>query len=644
VLAILLGAFSIAEAGAVPYDLGGTGNWTGSSTWNPAIDGGPTATDTISITNPGAERTVTINGTAGLTYTVAGFSYNTTWTTIFRNNNSGSKQLLISGDLIKNGTGELKFLQTANNSYLDITILGNLSLNSGTLSFGTGSNGMGAVQVSGSSTVSSGATLNLGLHYATGSTFNFGTTTLEGTLHLGAAESVLGGAHKTVSFNTLNGSGSISVGQDISNERTTTLEFTQGAGVTGSFSGSITDATNLRYALRANGGGRQILSGELSYQGGTMINAGSLLQFGGKENGESGVGSGYIEIRDGTLENGGSILGLGHDSGLFTRQASSATATGAILVRNYGGFAAYHRDQTVILTNSGGNPDLSWGSADFLVEALVLSHSSATHTLTLASNLALGSGSRTVLVHNGAAAIDGALSGVLSGNSGALIKAGAGTLAMSGANTYANGTTLTAGRLLVDNESGSATGSGTVSLAQGAILGGGNATASRGFIAGQVVSAGTGSVLEPGLDGVGILTLSGGLDASAGATFRFDLGLTGDRIDLGNLIGSSMEEGLVFEFNAQTGIGNGQVYELLRFSGATGLEYSDLSLGMITPWIALDTSYGTGGFLIDSQSGTLSARFMVVPEPFTGGLVLFGLGAYAACTRLRRKRKEAPAR
>jgi fibronectin-binding autotransporter adhesin len=91
------------------------------------------------------------------------------------------------------------------------------------------------------------------------------------------------------------------------------------------------------------------------------------------------------------------------------------------------------------------------------------------------------------------------LSGVLSG-SGGLVKQANGDLNLSGANTYSGGTTVLAGRLLVNNTTGSGTGTGDV-VVQGGLLGG------NGTIGGsvQVQSGGT---LSPG-NSPGHLTILG---------------------------------------------------------------------------------------------------------------------------------------
>lgn len=109
----------------------------------------------------------------------------------------------------------------------------------------------------------------------------------------------------------------------------------------------------------------------------------------------------------------------------------------------------------------------------------------------------LSGGARAFNVGNGTNAVD--LSIDVPITNGALIKSGAGTMRFTSANTYANGTTLSAGRLFVNNSSGSGTGNGGVAV-NGGILGG------TGTIAG-VVTVNSGGTISPGTS-IGTLTLN----------------------------------------------------------------------------------------------------------------------------------------
>jgi autotransporter-associated beta strand protein len=118
------------------------------------------------------------------------------------------------------------------------------------------------------------------------------------------------------------------------------------------------------------------------------------------------------------------------------------------------------------------------------------------------------------------------LSGVISGTGGNLVKDGGGTLKLTAANTYDSGTTVTLGRLLVSNTSGSGTGSGAVDVDAGTL--GGTGVIKPSGIAGVTVDSG--AVLSPG-ESIGTLTLDGFdttgtmLTLATGATIFAELNL-----------------------------------------------------------------------------------------------------------------------
>ncbi|MGA2443220.1 MAG: autotransporter-associated beta strand repeat-containing protein, partial [Tepidisphaeraceae bacterium] len=148
----------------------------------------------------------------------------------------------------------------------------------------------------------------------------------------------------------------------------------------------------------------------------------------------------------------------------------------------------------------------------------------------LSNNLTNGrtldiSGSGNLLISGVVADANGA------GLSGSLTYNGTGSLSLSNSNTYSGTTTLGAGTLIVNNTSGSATGTGNVTL-NGGVL----ASGTTGSISGNVL-AGTGShtIAPGGIGAVGSLTI-GGLTSSNVTTLNFDLGTGSGEITNGDLL------------------------------------------------------------------------------------------------------------
>ena len=110
---------------------------------------------------------------------------------------------------------------------------------------------------------------------------------------------------------------------------------------------------------------------------------------------------------------------------------------------------------------------------------------------------------RTFSVANGTAEVD--FSANVPITNGALTKIGAGTMRLTAANSYGGGTTVSAGRLLVNSATGSGTGNGSVTV-DGGVLGG------TGRIAGAVFVL-PGGTIAPG-NSIGALTISNSLTLS----------------------------------------------------------------------------------------------------------------------------------
>jgi autotransporter-associated beta strand protein len=126
---------------------------------------------------------------------------------------------------------------------------------------------------------------------------------------------------------------------------------------------------------------------------------------------------------------------------------------------------------------------------------------------------------RAVKLTIGSNNLDTTFSGQIgdAGFGGSIQKIGTGALTLSGANTYGGGTTVSQGALVVSNASGSATGTGAVSVTSGTLGGG-------GIISGTVtIGGGASAFLAPafGSNKQVTLTLQGSLNLASDSTYTY---------------------------------------------------------------------------------------------------------------------------
>ncbi|MBN8459109.1 MAG: autotransporter-associated beta strand repeat-containing protein [Verrucomicrobia bacterium] len=203
---------------------------------------------------------------------------------------------------------------------------------------------------------------------------------------------------------------------------------------------------------------------------------------------------------------------------------------------------------------------------------------------------------------------------------------------------YLKNSSLTGPQTVVINELKGSLASTTIEVKSGAYLdvsalnggftlGASQTLTGRGTVTGTVATGGTSSVIAPGAS-PGALAM-GALDLTNGATLNFELGSSSDLLAIAGAVTGSGANGMLFNFSNAGGISGSAPYTLFTFNSSTGLDYGDLAIGTNTTGLTLDSSFGTNGWLINSNS--LQVKF--VPEP--SAILLGGLGML---TLVRRRR------
>jgi autotransporter-associated beta strand protein len=274
-------------------------------------------------------------------------------------------------------------------------------------------------------------------------------------------------------------------------------------------------------------------------------------------------------------------------------------------------------------------------------------------TLTISGGITeTGNANNKDLTFGGAGNIT--VTGAVTGSNGdmRMFKDGGGNLTLTNtANAYNGLTTISGGTLFANNASGSATGTGAVSVTAGT-LGGSGIIAPTGTN-GISVSG----VLAPGgaLSTIGNLTLNmggttGTVAMNSGASFEFQLGLPGGSIgsvgasDLLSLASASASD-FAFNGNNVNFLSSGAVgfYKLFDTSTDNANTWTGLTFDSNTGVVSAGLTYSnlasglSGAFLVGTAGNggtTGDIYFQVIPEPRAA--LIGGLGVLL----LLRRRKE----
>ncbi len=223
----------------------------------------------------------------------------------------------------------------------------------------------------------------------------------------------------------------------------------------------------------------------------------------------SGLISGSGTIRRGNLASGagGTTIMVGNntyaggfvlDSGTLGIGLNSTPTTGVVTSGPLGtGVFEIDNDPAIYIFASGAARTIA---NNVYLNGVTNTVFTGTNALTFTGSVDSGGVAKTLTVSNTATVT---FSGAIT-NSAALTKAGPGKLVFSGDNSLrTNSTTVNAGTLLVNNVTGSGTGSGAVTVNTGGTLGG------TGTVGGPV-TVNAGGTLAPGAS-IGTLTISGDL-------------------------------------------------------------------------------------------------------------------------------------
>lgn len=240
-----------------------------------------------------------------------------------------------------------------------------------------------------------------------------------------------------------------------------------------------------------------------------------------------------------------------------------------------------------------------------------------------------GEGTNTITWKVGGKNTDATFDGVInnyqfknSGAQAAIIKTGTGRWTLTNSNVYTGGTTVEQGTLVLENSSGSATGTGSVICKTGAYLAG------NGSVSGSVNIQDGGNFL-PGYTSIGSFTIGGSLTLSDGATMLIDVNPESQISDITNVTTNITLGGiLIVSNNTASGYSEGDAFQLFSAGGTISGEFTNIypskpAEGLIWNTSALNQ---TGTLMVDKATGTEEMKSLsgtsVYPNPFHGEFIV----------------------
>lgn len=258
-------------------------------------------------------------------------------------------------------------------------------------------------------------------------------------------------------------------------------------------------------------GGASLVNG-FTIQAGSGGAGGTALVDAASTGGAGGNGGSGVSGSDLTMTNTGSIIGgSGGSGGAGTAQSGAHGAGGAGIVGS--GLA---------ITTSGAISGGLGGDGSTRADALTLL--GGANSLTLQSGWSLtgdiatsGTGTTLTLGLDG---IDATVANTITGSAAVVVDVAGRALALTGANTYTGGTTVSAGTLRINSDGALGDASGGVTLSDGGAL-----KWDAAFDSARDFTLGTGGgVIDTG--GLGGVTLSGDITGAGGLTVRAGTSVT----------------------------------------------------------------------------------------------------------------------
>ena len=448
----------------------GDGLWNNADNWSGGI---PNAVEAVAI----FPNTITVSPEIGLNLspTVGTMQFTpkaaTTDFTI--------KQLSTNALSLRGATPTISVL-AAGKAYIEAPLNYTTSLNL-TASVATASLGVEAISGTGTVTITGPGTVM----FAAPSNYTGDTNIVSGKLTTMSVNAIPSTSAVTVSAGavwqmTTGGQfiGSLAGGGNISMSTLDELKVGNNNNST-TYSGIISGAGYLTKA----GTGTLTLSGSNVYTGGTNVSAGTLLT----NTSPCLPTTGLVTVANGaTLNLNNNDQTIGNLAGAGTVALGSAaltlgdgtdqtfsgviTGTGTLVKQNAGSLILSGNNQYTGTTtvNAGTlaittNTNIGTGTSALILNATSILQANGTASITT-HPITLG-GSATINTNGNNFGISTVISG-----SGPLIKAGAGTLTLTGANTYTAGTTVSAGTLAIANDGNIGAGASVLTLNTGAIL------------------------------------------------------------------------------------------------------------------------------------------------------------------------------